>query len=121
MDVNYGSHRLAVGAHFGWRDWLVQRLTAVLMAAFTLIVIFRLILSSGPIGYETWAGLFASPFMKALTFAVILGMLWHVWVGIRNIFMDYAKPYFRRLVLHFLAAVYLVACGGWAVQVLWRL
>ena len=36
MAVNYGSKRIVVGAHYGVRDWLSQRVTAVLMALFTL-------------------------------------------------------------------------------------
>lgn len=28
MSVNFGSHRLVVGAHYGMRDWLSQRVTA---------------------------------------------------------------------------------------------
>lgn len=121
MTTTYGSHRLAVGAHYGMRDWLAQRITAVLMAVFTVVVIAQIIFSRGPVGYELWAGIFTSQFMKVLTFTVIVAMLYHVWVGMRNIFMDYAKPYAVRLVFHVFAAVYLVACGGWAVQVLWRL
>ena len=38
MSVNYGSKRTVVGAHYGVRDWLVQRATAVLMALFTLVL-----------------------------------------------------------------------------------
>ena len=37
MSVNYGSRRVVVGAHYGMRDWLSQRITAVLMALFTLV------------------------------------------------------------------------------------
>ena len=36
MSVNYGSKRVVVGAHYGLRDWLSQRVTAILMALFTL-------------------------------------------------------------------------------------
>jgi succinate dehydrogenase / fumarate reductase membrane anchor subunit len=28
MAVNYGSKRIVVGAHYGLRDWLSQRVTA---------------------------------------------------------------------------------------------
>jgi len=119
--VNFGSHRLVVGAHYGMRDWLMQRVTAVLMAVFTVIVIAQLVFSKGPIGYDLWAGIFAAQWMKSLTFAVIIGMLWHVWVGMRNVFQDYVKPYAVRFVMHVFAIVWLTACGGWAIQVLWRL
>jgi succinate dehydrogenase / fumarate reductase membrane anchor subunit len=119
--VNYGSHRTVVGAHYGMRDWLSQRVTAVVMALFVVLVLAQLIFSKGPIGYELWAGIFAAQWMKSLTFVVIVSMLYHVWVGMRNIFMDYVKPYSVRFVMHVFAIVWLIACAGWAVQVLWRL
>jgi succinate dehydrogenase/fumarate reductase cytochrome b subunit len=37
--------------------------------------------------------------MKVLTFCVIVAMLYHVWVGMRDIWMDYVKPMGLRLVL----------------------
>lgn len=121
MSTNYGTHRSVVGAHYGLRDWLAQRVTAVLMALFTLIVLAQMIFSRGPIGYEKWAGIFSSQWMKALTFAVIIALLYHVWVGMRDIWMDYVKPAGIRLVLHVFTIVWLLSCLGWAVQVLWRL
>lgn len=119
--VNYGSKRIVTGAGYGFRDWLAQRVTAVLMALFTVIVLAQVIFSSGPIGYDQWAGIFAAQWMKVLTFCVILAMLMHVWVGIRDIWMDYIKPVGVRLVLHVASIVWLVGCAGWAIQVLWRL
>jgi succinate dehydrogenase / fumarate reductase membrane anchor subunit len=119
--VNYGSKRIVTGAGYGFRDWLAQRVTALLMALFTVIVLAQVILTSGPIGYEQWAGIFAAQWMKVLTFCVILAMLMHVWVGIRDIWMDYIKPVGVRLGLHIASIVWLVGCAGWAIQVLWRL
>jgi len=121
MAVNYGSRRTVVGAHYGVRDWLAQRVTAALMAVFTIVVIARLVFSSGPIGYDTWAGLFASEWMKMLTFSTIVALLYHVWVGMRDVWMDYIKPVGLRLFLQILTIVWLVGCAGWSVQVLWRL
>jgi succinate dehydrogenase / fumarate reductase membrane anchor subunit len=121
MAVNYGSKRIVVGAHYGTRDWLAQRVTAVLMALFTVIVLAQVLLSSGPIGYDTWSGIFAPQAMKTLTFAVIIALLYHVWVGMRDIWMDYVKPLALRLALHVFTLVWLVGCAGWAVQALWRL
>ena len=59
--------------------------------------------------------------MKALTFTVILALLIHVWVGMREIWMDYIKPVSVRLTLEIFSLVWLVTCAGWAIQVLWRL
>ena len=121
MSVTYGSKRIVVGAHYGLRDWLGQRVTAVLMALFTALVLARIIISKGPLGYEQWAGIFSSQWMKALTFTVIVALLYHVWVGMRDIWMDYIKPVWLRLSLHVFTLVWLIACAGWGIQILWRL
>ena len=109
-----------VGAHYGLRDWLTQRVTAVLMAIFTVVLIVQ-ILWPGPMGYDKWAGIFSQQWMKVLTFAVIVALLYHVWVGMRDIWMDYVKPVAVRLVLDVATIAWLVGCAGWAIQVLWRL
>ena len=121
MAVNYGSKRSVVGAHYGLKDWLAQRVTAALMAIFTLLVITQVGLVKGPIGYESWARIFASQWMKVLTFVIIVALLYHVWVGMREIWMDYIKPVALRLSLQVVTMVWLVGCAGWAVQVLWRI
>ena len=121
MSVNYGTKRAVVGAHYGMRDWLSQRLTAVLMTLFTLIVLAQVIFTRGPIGYDKWAGIFAAQWMKVLTFAVVAALLWHVWVGMRNVWMDYIKPVGVRMSLQALTIAWLIGCAGWAFQVLWRL
>lgn len=121
MAVNYGSKRIVVGAHYGLRDWLGQRITAGLMALFTLLVLAQILLTRGPVGYDRWAGIFAAQWMKVLTLTVIIALLYHVWVGMRDIWMDYIKPVWLRLSLQVFTMVWLVACAGWAIQVLGRL
>jgi succinate dehydrogenase / fumarate reductase membrane anchor subunit len=119
MTINYGSKRLVVGAHYGLASWLAQRATAALMAVFTVVVLVQLLLP-GELGYDKWAGIFAAQWMKVLTFATIVALAWHAWVGVRDIWMDYVKPVGLRLVLQVATIVWLVGCAGWAVQVLWR-
>ena len=122
MSVNYGSKRLVVGAHYGLRDWLSQRITAALMALFTILLLVQVIFSKGPIGYDQWAGIFSAQWMKVLTFCVIIALLYHVWVGMRDIWMDYiTSKVWLRLSLQVATIVWLLACAGWAIQVLWRL
>ena len=114
MAVTYGSKRTVVGAHYGWRDFVVQRITAILLLA-------QVLLSKGPIGYDTWAGIFATQWMRVLAFSVILALAWHAWVGVRDILMDYVHATGMRLLMQMLTIVWLVGCAGWALQVLWRL
>jgi succinate dehydrogenase / fumarate reductase membrane anchor subunit len=121
MSVNYGSKRIVTGAHYGLRDWLAQRITGALMVLFTAAILVQVLFSRGEIGYDLWAGIFVAQWMKALTFAIVVALAYHVWVGMRDIWMDYVKPVGLRLVLQIFTIVWLLACGGWAVQVLWRL
>jgi succinate dehydrogenase / fumarate reductase membrane anchor subunit len=120
MAQDYGSKRIVTGAHYGLRDWLVQRLTAALMALFTLVLLAQL-LFGGPLGYDRWAGIFSAQWMKSFTLVIVLALAWHAWIGMRDIWMDYIKPVGVRLALHVFSIVWLVGCAGWAIQVLWRL
>ena len=121
MSTSFGSRRLVVGAHYGLRDWLAQRVTAALMALFTVLLLAQVIFSKGPIGYDKWAGIFSAQWMKVLTFTVIIALLYHVWVGMRDVWMDYVQPVAIRLVLQVFTIVWLVGCAGWAIQVLWKI
>ncbi len=121
MAANYGTKRVVVGAHYGLRDWLSQRVTAGLMALFTLVVLAQVVLRKGPIGYDNWFAIFASQWMKVLTFVVIASLLWHVWVGMRDIWMDYVHPVGLRLAAQIFTIVWLLGCAAWAIQVLWRI
>ena len=116
----FGSKRLVVGAHYGLRDWLAQRVTAVLMALFTGALLVQ-VLMPGALGYDRWAAIFSQQWMKVLTFVTILSLTYHAWVGVRDIWMDYIKPVGIRLALQVFSIVWLLGCAGWAIQVLWRL
>jgi succinate dehydrogenase / fumarate reductase membrane anchor subunit len=113
-----GSKRLVVGAHYGLRDWLGQRLSAVLLGVYAIgLVLFTLL--AGDLGYERWAGLFAAPWMKVVTLLALAALFYHAWVGMRDLWMDYVKPVSVRLVLQVLTVLYLLGCAVWSVQVLW--
>jgi len=115
---NIGQRRLVVGAHYGMRDWLAQRLTAILMAVFTIVLLVSF-LTGQNFTYEGWAGLFARQWFKLFTMVTFFGMFYHVWVGIRDIWMDYIKPVGIRLALQTLTLLWLLGCAAWTVQILW--
>ena len=116
---NIGPKRLVVGAHYGLRDWLAQRITAIVMAVFT-IVLLVVFFGAREFSYEGWAGLFAQQWFKLFALVTFLGLFYHVWVGMRDIWMDYVKPVAIRLLLQVLTILWLVGCAGWTVQILWR-
>ena len=115
---NIGPKRIVVGAHYGLKDWLLQRVTAVILIIITLILLVSFLL--GDATYESWSGLFANQIMKLITLLAIMSLLYHAWIGVRDIWMDYIKPVSIRLTLHVLTALWLIACFGYTAQILWR-
>jgi succinate dehydrogenase / fumarate reductase membrane anchor subunit len=111
---------IIVGAHYGLKDWLIQRISAAVMAAYTLIFLI-LLLGQERIDFETWHAFMAGGFMRFLTFLFIVSLMYHAWVGVRDIWMDYVKPTGLRLALHALTLLALVGYTGWAVSIIWRL
>jgi len=113
-------HRLrdATGAHYGLGDWMAQRVTAVLMAAYTLLFLVVLLWNGG-MSYETWRALFASGPFRVATFLFVAALLYHAWIGVRNISMDYVKPLGIRLALQTVVIGLVVAYLGWTIQILW--
>lgn len=109
---------LAVVAHYGWRDWLIQRVTAVVMLLYTLFVLAVLI-AIPQLDYERWRALWSLSVMRYATIFFVVAALMHAWVGVRNILMDYVKDTGLRLVLYVLVILTLIAYGAWAWQVLW--
>ena len=112
-------NRVVVGAHYGLKDWLAQRVTAIYMALYAPIMAVLLLVSPG--GYEGWRALMAHSAVRFLSFVFVICLCWHAWIGVRDIWMDYIKPVGIRLAFHVLTAFSLIGCAGWAIQVIWRL
>lgn len=112
------TNRIIVGAHYGLGSWLVQRVTAIVMALYTLVFLVWSF-SLDTLSYGAWVAFFASPWVKVLTLMVMVALLWHAWVGVRNIFMDYIKPTGLRLALQAASIVLLFGYAAWTAIILW--
>lgn len=113
-------NRIVVGAHYGLKDWLAQRITAVIMAAYTVVFIAG-VLGGAVASREAWRAFMGHGFIRFLTFLFIISLCYHAWVGVRDIWMDYVKPTGIRVLLHVLTLLALVGYAGWAIQTIWRL
>jgi succinate dehydrogenase / fumarate reductase membrane anchor subunit len=110
--------RIIVGAHYGLKDWLIQRITALIMALYTLLWL-GIALVQGGVDYALWQALFANGAFRIATLLFWLALLWHAWVGMRDIWMDYVKPAALRLTVETLTAVVLLAYAAWLIDLLW--
>ncbi len=110
--------RIVTGAHYGLRDWLAQRLTAVLMVIYTLFIAGYVLLHPD-MGYDRWTGLFSNQVMRSFTLLFLLALYYHAWIGVRDIVMDYIKPAGIRLAIYVLVILALLLYTIWSVQILW--
>jgi succinate dehydrogenase / fumarate reductase membrane anchor subunit len=110
--------RVVVGAHYGLVDWLMQRVTAVVLVVFTLILLTAVVLQP-TIDYSGWKSIWSHGFIRFAALLAVISLLLHAWIGVRDIFMDYVKPTGVRLALQVLVILALVLYGAWSVQILW--
>jgi succinate dehydrogenase / fumarate reductase membrane anchor subunit len=111
-------NRVVVGAHFGLRDWLIQRISAVVMAVYGLsMAVYLLMLPR--LDYDVWTGLFSSLAVRTFTLLFLLCLFFHAWIGIRDIVMDYVNSAGVRLVIHVLVVLVSLLYTIWSVQILW--
>jgi len=112
--------RIVTGAHYGLRDWLAQRVTAVVMVAFVLCLVVALLISPSH-DYATWKSLFSGRWMRIAAFLFLVSLFWHAWIGMRNILMDYVHATGIRLTLQILVVLSLLFYTVWSVEILWAL
>jgi len=107
-----------VGAHYGLGDWLLQRLTAVVMAIYTLFAA-GFVLWYAPRGYGDWKAMFSGGFFRLFTMLFIVALLYHAWVGMRDILMDYLHGTGLRLAMQSAVALVLAFYLIWSASILW--
>lgn len=110
--------RVVTGAHYGLRDWLFQRITAVVAAAYALFLAGYALLHPS-LDYYGWTGLFSNQIVRAFTLLFLLAAYLHAWVGVRDVVMDYVKPAGLRLAIYVAVILALLLYAIWSVIILW--
>lgn len=121
---NIGPKRLVVGAGYGLKDWVVQRVTAVIMALYTFGLVVAILLTPD-IDYVKWVGFFnftivGIPFGQIFALLAVWSLCYHAYIGIRDIWMDYVKSVSIRLSLHVFTVLWLLGAAAYATNILWR-
>ncbi len=111
-------NRVVVGAHYGLRDWLIQRVTAIVMAVYCVALVAYLLMQP-QVNYDVWTALFSSQIVRTFTLLFLLSVFYHAWIGVRNVVMDYVKSAAVRLVIHVLVILALLLYAIWSIQILW--
>lgn len=105
-------------AHQGLRDWVLQRVSAIIVAVYSITLISYIVMNP-ELTYSEWRILFAETWVKVGTLMFVLALSFHAWIGMWTIYTDYIKCAAIRCVMHVGTILLLLACFLWAVIILW--
>lgn len=102
----------------GLRDWLIQRVSAIILAAYVIFLI-SFLLSTSNLSFEQWHGLFQHTGMRVFSFMALLALVLHAWIGMWTVFTDYINGTALRLVLEVATFLALLGFLLWGLIILW--
>lgn len=102
----------------GVRDWVIQRVTAVVMAIYSVVILAD-VLSADHLSYQFWHDVYHNNAVRVLSVLVILSLVFHAWIGMWTIYTDYIKVVWLRFVLQISTILGLMGILVWGVLVLW--
>lgn len=102
----------------GLSDWLLQRVSAVILALYTLFIVGFLLFNSG-LDYAAWSGLFAQTWMRIFSLLAFIALSAHAWVGLWTVTTDYLKPTGIRIGVQLIIILAIFVFLVWGITVLW--
>lgn len=109
----------------GLYDWMAQRVSAVVLAAYFLFLIGFVVCHPG-LTYEEWNGLFSQSWMRIFSLLALLSLAVHAWVGMWTITTDYLTNMAIgkwatgvRFLVQALCGMLMFVLFVWGVQILW--
>ncbi len=103
----------------GLRAWLLQRISAIYMLLF-LIFFLTHFLFEPPHSYQAWHGWMMNSGVSIATLTFFAALVLHVWVGVRDVLVDYIHPLALRVSALTLLGIGLVAMMAWVMRILLR-
>lgn len=103
----------------GLNDWLIQRISAVIIGIYTLFLLIYCI-EHRHLNYFAWQHLFTYASMRFFSLLTLLSLVLHAWVGVWTIITDYIKSVKLKYIAHCLVALLLVIEFIWGMLILWK-
>jgi succinate dehydrogenase / fumarate reductase membrane anchor subunit len=102
----------------GLKDWLIQRVTAVYFAVYTIFLFVFLLLHPN-LNFTQWHELFANHVFQIATAIGLLALSLHAWVGIWTVTTDYIKCTAIRISVQLLVVLWLLSQFIWGLMIVW--
>ena len=104
----------------GLSDWLVQRMSAVILAVYSVFMVGYLLVNP-QLDFAQWHALFSMTSMRTFSLMALLSLGAHCWIGLWSISTDYLKPFTLRFVFQMVVGLLMFIYTVWGVQLLWGL
>ena len=101
----------------GLRPWIIQRISAVFIAVF-IIYVFLVIMINSPLNVHDWANWVSIPYNNIFFGLFLVAVLWHAWIGVRDIVLDYVPNVVGRLLVLTLVGCTIIGSGLWGFKAL---
>ena len=101
------------------KDWLVQRVTAVIITAYILCWLWLGCTLVEELSYDVWVELFSMPWLRYFSVLFLLSLIAHAWVGMWTVYTDYIKGAILRLVVQVVTIVAMLSFVIWGIFILW--
>lgn len=102
----------------GLKDWLIQRVTAVYFAVYS-IFLFGFLIWHPDLNFEQWHVLFANTIFQIATAIGLLALTLHAWIGIWTVTTDYMKCTVIRLSVQMMVVLWLLSQFIWGLMIVW--
>jgi succinate dehydrogenase / fumarate reductase membrane anchor subunit len=109
---------VAILAGNGLKDWVIQRVTALFFAGFSLFLLAYL-LCHPHLEYSAWKALFHCTVFKVASLVALFALSFHAWVGIWTVTTDYLKCLSLRMTIQTLVMLALIAQFFWGLLIVW--
>jgi len=101
----------------GLKAWVFQRITAVYLGLFVLYLTWYFIFSA-PATHPAWSNWLASPHINISFLFFTISLLFHAWIGMRDVVLDYIHPLIIRVLVLILIGIGLISSGLWVMKLL---
>ena len=101
----------------GLRPWVIQRVSAIYMVLFILYATYCFF-SADAIAYEPWKDWLYNPFNITVVGIFVIALLFHAWIGMRDVILDYVHNIMLRIFILALLMGALIGCGLWVFRIL---
>ena len=109
--LNYGRSGVA--------DWVVQRFSALILAAYTVVMVIWLAVNGSELTFAQWQGFMGQTWVRIFTLLTVLALAGHAWIGLWTVATDYLKKSGVRVAFLGGVAISLFVYVVWGISILW--